>query len=168
MHLALLLVGKRQGQVLMATSTPGLPPSRLFFVTDRCSGLRFLVDTGAEVSVLPVSRYLVPLPLQVTLCKQSTTPASRHLMLSPTPSTLGSGAPFGGFSSLQTSSTPFSGPTFYTTPSSWSMSPTTDWLTPSPSCELMVSLLRNPPPDHVCHALCLQTPSRPFFRSSHS
>ena len=58
----------------MATSTPGLPPSRLFFVTDRHSGLRFLVDTGAKVSVLPVSRYLVPLPLQVTFFKQSTNP----------------------------------------------------------------------------------------------
>ena len=39
----------------MAASTSGLHPSRLFFVTDRSSGLRFLVDTGAEVSVLPVS-----------------------------------------------------------------------------------------------------------------
>ena len=40
----------------MTASTSGLQPSRLFFVTDRSSGLRFLVDTGAEVSVLPVSR----------------------------------------------------------------------------------------------------------------
>ena len=46
----------------MATSTPGLPPSRLFFVSDRHSGLRFLVDTGAEVSVLPVSRLPRPPP----------------------------------------------------------------------------------------------------------
>ena len=38
------------------TSTPGHQSSHLFFVTDRSSGLRFLVDTGAEVSVLPVSR----------------------------------------------------------------------------------------------------------------
>lgn len=29
------------------------PHSRLFFVTDRASGTRFLVDTGAEVSVVP-------------------------------------------------------------------------------------------------------------------
>ena len=36
---------KCHGQVLMATSTPGLPP---FFVTDRHSGLHFLVDTGTE------------------------------------------------------------------------------------------------------------------------
>ena len=56
MYLALLLVGKGQGQVVMSTSTPGLPPSCLFFVTDRHSGLCFLVDRGAEVSVLSVSR----------------------------------------------------------------------------------------------------------------
>ena len=46
----------------MATSTPSLSPSRLFFVTDRQSGLRFLVDTGAEVSVLPVSHLPRPPP----------------------------------------------------------------------------------------------------------
>ena len=40
----------------MATNTSGLSPSRLFFVTDRTSGLRLLVDTGAEVSVLPVAQ----------------------------------------------------------------------------------------------------------------
>ena len=30
-------------------------PSHLFYVTDRSCGLRFLVDTGAEVSVIPPS-----------------------------------------------------------------------------------------------------------------
>ena len=45
----LLLAGKRAGLVLSATSTAGLPPSRLFFIKDRTSHLRFLVDTGAEV-----------------------------------------------------------------------------------------------------------------------
>ena len=40
----------------MATNTTGLASSRLFFVTDRTSYLRFLVDTGAEVSVLPVAQ----------------------------------------------------------------------------------------------------------------
>ena len=53
---SLQLVGKSPGQVLMAASTSSLHHSRLFFVTDHSSGLRFLVDTGAEVSVLPVSR----------------------------------------------------------------------------------------------------------------
>ena len=40
----------------MATGVTGLPTSRLFYVTDRSTGLRFLVDTGAEVSVIPPSR----------------------------------------------------------------------------------------------------------------
>ena len=47
---------KRPGQSLAATSVPGLVPSRLFYVSDRVCGLRFLVDTGAEVSVLSPSR----------------------------------------------------------------------------------------------------------------
>ena len=38
-----------------ANSTNGLLPSHLFFVTDSNSGYHFLVDTGAEVSVLPPS-----------------------------------------------------------------------------------------------------------------
>ena len=56
MHLPLFVDGKWPGRVLMVTNTSGLSPSRLFFVTDRTSGLRLLVDTGAEVSVLPVAQ----------------------------------------------------------------------------------------------------------------
>ena len=56
MHLPLFVDGKQPGWVLMATNTSGLSPSRLFFVTDQTSGLRLLVDTGAEVSVLPVAQ----------------------------------------------------------------------------------------------------------------
>ena len=37
----------------MATSDPGTPNSRLFFVYDNTTHTRFLVDTGAEISVLP-------------------------------------------------------------------------------------------------------------------
>ena len=48
-------VGKRSGQPLTATSDTGLQPSRLFYVTDKTTGFRFLVDTGAEVSVIPPS-----------------------------------------------------------------------------------------------------------------
>ena len=48
-------VGKRSGQSLAATSDPGLPTSRLLFLTDATSGRRFLIDTGAEVSVIPPS-----------------------------------------------------------------------------------------------------------------
>ena len=33
----------------MATSVTGQQPSRLFYVTDSVTGLRFLVDTGAEM-----------------------------------------------------------------------------------------------------------------------
>ena len=39
----------------MATGVPGRIPSRLFYVTDNATRLRFLVDTGAEVSVIPPS-----------------------------------------------------------------------------------------------------------------
>ena len=38
---------------LVATGTTSLLPSHLFFITDNNSAYRFLVDTGAEVSVLP-------------------------------------------------------------------------------------------------------------------
>ena len=56
MQSTLLQGVKRPGQVLAATGIPGQVPSRLFHVTDRSCGLRFLVDTGAEVSVIPPSR----------------------------------------------------------------------------------------------------------------
>ena len=55
MQTTLLQVGKRSGQPLMASSAPGLLTTRLFYVTDRSNGFRFLVDTGAEVSVIPPS-----------------------------------------------------------------------------------------------------------------
>lgn len=47
---------KHQRQRLAATSSPGKKTnSRQFFVTDRTTGTRFLVDTGADVSVFPPS-----------------------------------------------------------------------------------------------------------------
>ena len=39
----------------MATSVSGQLFSRLFHVTDSHTGLRFLMDTGAEISVVPPS-----------------------------------------------------------------------------------------------------------------
>ena len=39
----------------MATSVPSHQPCRLFYTTDCTNRLRFLVDTGAEVSVIPPS-----------------------------------------------------------------------------------------------------------------
>ena len=52
---ALPKIGKRLGQSLSATSATGCLPSRLLFLTDRNSRRRFLIDTGAEVSVIPPS-----------------------------------------------------------------------------------------------------------------
>ena len=40
----------------MAAGDVGLNCSRLFYVHDHSTGFRFLVDTGAEVSVVPPSR----------------------------------------------------------------------------------------------------------------
>ena len=39
----------------MATNVTGLRPSRLFYVTGNSSRLRFLVDTGAQISVIPAT-----------------------------------------------------------------------------------------------------------------
>ena len=47
--------GKRPSQQLGATSAAGPTESCLFYITDRTSGLKFLIDTGAEVSVVPRS-----------------------------------------------------------------------------------------------------------------
>ena len=47
--------GKRPGQSLVATNTAGQQTGRLLFVTDRKSKIRFLVETGAEVSIIPPS-----------------------------------------------------------------------------------------------------------------
>ena len=61
--------GKLPSKQLAATSPAGSSPtSRVFYVTDRTTGTRFLVDTGADVSVLPPStsdkRNPAPLTLQ--------------------------------------------------------------------------------------------------------
>lgn len=57
MHHTLPLHGKRNGGALEAASASATPDSRqrLFYVPDRDTGLRFLVDTGAEVSILPAT-----------------------------------------------------------------------------------------------------------------
>ena len=39
----------------MVTSAAGCSDSRLFYIRDKNSGLRFLVDTGGEISIIPVS-----------------------------------------------------------------------------------------------------------------
>lgn len=52
MFTTLLLLGKLGGQSLEATSATGLQPSCLFYVNDHYTGLRFLVDTSAQVSIM--------------------------------------------------------------------------------------------------------------------
>ncbi len=44
---------KRPGRPLVAASAPGPSPCRLLHLIDRTSKLTFLVDTGAQVSVVP-------------------------------------------------------------------------------------------------------------------
>ena len=55
MSAPLFVRGKRLGQPLVATGAAGQTFSRLFFVSDRSTGFNLLVDTGAEVSVVPPS-----------------------------------------------------------------------------------------------------------------
>ena len=50
-----VIVGKQQGQSLVATSVTGRSHSRLFYIIDHNTGLRLLVDTGAEVSLITPS-----------------------------------------------------------------------------------------------------------------
>ena len=46
---------KHPGRSLGATSVTGQNISRLFYVTDSSTGFKFLVDTGAQVSIIPPS-----------------------------------------------------------------------------------------------------------------
>ncbi len=63
-----LKFGKRPSQRLEATSSSGSTAhSRLFYVTDRQTGVRFLVDTGAEVSVIPPTSHQRKFPSKLTL-----------------------------------------------------------------------------------------------------
>ena len=57
MQTTLLSSPKCAGRTLAATSAASLShPSRLFYISDHATGSRFLVDTGAAVSVVPPSR----------------------------------------------------------------------------------------------------------------
>ena len=51
-----MLGGKLLGLPLVETSAASRQKGRLHYVTDHESRLRFLVDTGAEVSILPPSK----------------------------------------------------------------------------------------------------------------
>ena len=59
MYLTLYMdAGKRAGQSLMTASDTCPVTSRRLFVRDKASGIRFLVDTGADICVFP--RRLTP------------------------------------------------------------------------------------------------------------
>ena len=51
-----MLDGKCRGQPLAATSAAGQQMGCLLYVTDWESRLRFLVDTGSEVCIIPLSK----------------------------------------------------------------------------------------------------------------
>lgn len=52
---SLNVCGKRAGLVLKAASAFGPTTSRLFHITDHANKVRYLIDTGAEVRVIPTT-----------------------------------------------------------------------------------------------------------------
>ncbi|BHF70471.1 hypothetical protein SprV_0301352200 [Sparganum proliferum] len=70
---------KRPRQPVMATTAAGQSrPSRLFYINDKSSGLRPLVDTGAEVSVIPPLRRHRFKPSQFSLQAANSTTISTY------------------------------------------------------------------------------------------
>ena len=71
--------GKLASQHLAATSQPGSNiTSRLFYITDKYTGTRFLVDTSAEVSVLPRSQRFQGRPTSIQLQAVNHSPIVTH------------------------------------------------------------------------------------------
>lgn len=80
------MAGKLENRALAAAGDSGLHESRLFYVLDRVTRQRFLVDTGAEVSVLPVSpsekrRLSQTSPLRAVNCSSIATYGQRSLTI---------------------------------------------------------------------------------------
>ena len=78
MHATLFIPGKRHGQYVAAADVTGLTPSRLLFVTDTSSSMRFLIDTGAQVSVIPPSSQDKQSPSTLTLQAANNTTISTY------------------------------------------------------------------------------------------
>ena len=78
MHPTLFIPGKRQGQYVDTADITGLTPSRLLFVVDTLSSTRFLVDTGAQVSVIPPSPQEKKSPSALTLQAANKTTISTY------------------------------------------------------------------------------------------
>ena len=53
----MLLSGKRVGRSSLKAATTGIGSKALFHVWDSLSKRKFLVDTGAEISVVPATRF---------------------------------------------------------------------------------------------------------------
>ena len=66
---AVFVVFKLTSRTLVAMSTTGPHICRLFYVIDNVRGLRFLVDTGSEVSIIPPS---------LSECQQPNPPTTSH------------------------------------------------------------------------------------------
>lgn len=85
MHISLLLLGKREGQYVDAADVAGPHLCRLFYITDLNLGFQFLIDTGAQVSVVPHSPKdrpsPNPLPLQAVNGTTIRTYSTRSLTL---------------------------------------------------------------------------------------
>ncbi|XP_077508867.1 uncharacterized protein LOC144120395 [Amblyomma americanum] len=80
------MVRKRTGESLMVAGDFGATSSRLQYVTDRISGFRFHVDTGAQVSFVPASRLdrqraVQGAPLQAVNTSQIATYGQRSVTL---------------------------------------------------------------------------------------
>ena len=71
--------GKLHGQSVTATAVAGHSNCRLFIIFDNSTGLRFLIDTGAEVSVIPVGSKKHSFA-QPTLLSRRLTPLRSKLM----------------------------------------------------------------------------------------
>ncbi|VDP92909.1 unnamed protein product [Echinostoma caproni] len=62
------LIEKPRSQTVMTVPVSGILPSRLLFTQDQSTGIRFLIDTGAELSVIPrAAHYRHLQPTTVTL-----------------------------------------------------------------------------------------------------
>ena len=140
MHLPLLLAWKRAVLVLSATSTTCLPPSRLLFIMDWTSHLRFLMDTGAEVSVIPPSCCGSTYPSTGPSLQVTNSPLLRPMVnLEPAAWTWDSTGPSSVPSLSWTWSTPSWEPTSWAISTCWLMSITVVWLTLSPNCRSKAS-----------------------------
>ena len=83
----MLIFKKRARRRVNATSSPSRAPSRILYVRDRLTSTRFMIDSGAEISVIPASfadrshRPCADLTLQAANCSQISTYGQRLLTL---------------------------------------------------------------------------------------